>query len=315
MTDTLTRPTEHDGDSASAGIRVSASSWHASLAGAVDVVRTGAELPWQVVRLLDTPSTIRQPPLLDDIICIHGGGAKEVRRTRGLRRTSHKVELGAVTVMPRGCPAHWETSGPIAYTHVVLAPKALNSLLVSELDCDRDRATLSDDVGVRDPLLESLLLEMSSASVLLTDTLRLYKEALFTAMVLRLFLRSGAGAATGRGEGERPYASGGLAGFKLRRVTEFIQEHRGQDIGYDDLIALTGLSRAQFFRAFKQSLGVSPGRYLEQVRLDHAKRLLDTGAALKSVAAASGFPTVAAMSRAFRHRLGVSPTSYRGWYR
>ena len=98
-------------------------------------------------------------------------------------------------------------------------------------------------------------------------------------------------------------------------MTEFLQEHRDRDVGYDDLIALTGLSRAQFFRAFKQSLGVSPGRYLEQIRLDHARRLLDTGAALKGVAAASGFPTVAAMSRAFRRCLGVSPPSYRGWYR
>ena len=302
-----------DGDAA--GRRVAAASWHASLSGKIDTVTTNVEMPWRVVHLADTPADLRQPPLLDDIVCVHHGGAKEVERKRALHRTSHKVELGAITVMPSGHAAQWQTTGPIAYTHVVLGPRALNGVMVSEFDRERDQLTLADDVGLRDPLLEALLAEMIDGSLLAADGLRLYKEALFTAMVLRLFVRSGDFFGGAREKPGRGYASGGLAGWKLRLVIEFLHEHRAQDIGYEQLIGITGLSRAQFFRAFKQSLGVTPGRYLEQVRLDYAKRSLGAGAALEEAAGVGGFPTVQAMARAFRRYLGVSPSGYRGWYR
>ena len=313
MSATLALPARSE-DPAAGGTRVATSSWHASLAGSVEVLRAATETPWRVVRLEDTPARMRQPSLLDDVICLHRGGPKEVQRTRGLHRTTHSIELGALTLMPRGSPAQWQTSGPIAFTHLVLAPKAFSAVLESEFNADRDQLTLSDEVGIRDPLLESLLKEMTSPHLLGSNTVRLYKEALFTATVIRLFFR--AGDQSPRGARARPrYSSGGLPGSKLRRVTEFFQEHRTQDIGYENLIAMTGLSRAQFFRAFKQSLGVSPGRYLEQVRLEHAKRCLESGATLEAAVGSSGFPTVAAMSRSFRRCLGVSPLGYRDWYR
>ena len=305
---------ERRGDPLVGGVRVATSNWHASLIGSVEVLKAATETPWRVVRLEDTPAHMRQPSLLDDIVCIHRGGPKEVQRTRGLHRTTHAVELGSLTFMPRASPAQWRTSGPIAFTHLVLAPKAFNAVLETEFGADRDQLTLCDEVGVRDPLLESLLREMASPHLLGSDTIKLYKEALFTATVIRLFFRAGEQSPR-RVRAEPRYSSGGLPGSKLRRVTEFFQEHRTQDIGYERLIAMTGLSRAQFFRAFKQSLGVSPGRYLEQIRLEHAKRSLENGATLEAAVGSSGFPTVAAMSRAFKRRLGVSPTGYRGWYR
>lgn len=67
-------------------------------------------------------------------------------------------------------------------------------------------------------------------------------------------------------------ASGGLAPWRLRRVTDYMAAHLDEDIALADLTALTGLSRAQFFRAFRQSTGQTPRRYLARLRLDAARR-------------------------------------------
>jgi AraC family transcriptional regulator len=67
-------------------------------------------------------------------------------------------------------------------------------------------------------------------------------------------------------------ASGGLVPWRLRRVTDYMAAHLGEDIALADLTALTGLSRAQFFRAFRQSTGQTPRRYLARLRLAAAPR-------------------------------------------
>ena len=293
------------------GPRVAADVWHASLGGAVPLGSPTA-LPWTVVKLIDTPAEVRQPALLDDVVCLHGGGAKEVQRTRALRRTSHDVAPGALTVLPRGRGAQWRTRGPILYTHLVFSPKALDRVLATEFDRARDQLELADDVGLEDALLRQLLLGMVETARNGADRLRLYDEALFTATTLRLFGRC---AAVDRAPAGAAIARGGLSGWRLRRVTDYLHAHRALDIGYDELTALTGLSRAQFFRAFKQSLGVSPGRYLEGIRLARAKRALERGAALDEASDRGGFASPAAMTRAFRRCMGVSPSGYRRWYR
>lgn len=296
------------------GPRVAAHVWHASLSGTVEAVRTPEPLPWKVVHLADTPDDVRQPALLDDVICLHGGGAKEVQRVRVLRRTTHDIARGALTVLPRGRAAQWRTRGPIAYTHIVLSPKALDHVVVAEFEKGRDQLELNDEVGFEDRLLERLFVEMVDVATADADRMRLYKETLFTAATLRLFHRC----STDGMERTHPVTTmtrGGLPGWRLRRVVDYVHEHRASDLGYDELTGLVGLSRAQFFRAFKQSLGASPGRYLERVRLTEARRALERGASLEEAAAHGGFPTITAMTRSFRRCLGISPTGYRSWYR
>ena len=292
---------------------VAADAWHASLTGTVETVASPDDLPWRVVRLAGTPDELRQPPLPDDILCLHRGGAKQVERKRALRRTLYDARDGALTVMPRGRPAQWRTRGPIAYTHILLSPKELDRVVVGEFAKARDQLELHDEVGLQDMLLEGMAIEMIGVAISAGDHMRLYKEALFTAVTLRLFHRGAA--MVGLAGLVSPPVHGGLAGWRLRRIVEYLYENRARDIGMEELTAVVGLSRAQFFRAFKQSLGSSPGRFLEGIRLDEAKRLLERGATREKAASDGGFSSGAAMALSFRRRLGVSPSDYRRWYR
>jgi transcriptional regulator GlxA family with amidase domain len=98
----------------------------------------------------------------------------------------------------------------------------------------------------------------------------------------------------------------------LREVQRWITEHPAGDLTVDALAARARLSPRHFARAFREETGMTPGRYVDRVRLEHARRLLeDTTGNIEEVARASGYGTPEAMRRAFTRTLGTAPAEYR----
>jgi transcriptional regulator GlxA family with amidase domain len=61
---------------------------------------------------------------------------------------------------------------------------------------------------------------------------------------------------------------------------------------------------------------MSPGRYVESVRLEAARALLEAGNdAVDVVAGQAGFGSAETMRRTFQQTLGVAPTAYRARFR
>ncbi|MEU4085768.1 GlxA family transcriptional regulator [Streptomyces aureus] len=102
----------------------------------------------------------------------------------------------------------------------------------------------------------------------------------------------------------------------LREVQRWISEHPGDDLSVESLAVRAALSPRHFARAFRTETGMTPGRYVERVRLEHARRLLeDTGDGIEEVSRASGYGTPEAMRRAFVKLLGSAPAEYRRRFR
>jgi len=78
------------------------------------------------------------------------------------------------------------------------------------------------------------------------------------------------------------------------------------------LARAAGLSRAAFARQFQRRFGVSPMRYLADLRMREAARLLsETDATLALIAAEVGYESEFAFSRAFKRHSGDAPGTYR----
>ncbi|MGW0911123.1 GlxA family transcriptional regulator [Streptomyces sp. NPDC002784] len=98
----------------------------------------------------------------------------------------------------------------------------------------------------------------------------------------------------------------------LRDVQQWITEHPAEDLAVETLAARAGLSPRHFARAFRAETGTTPGRFVDRVRLEHARRLLeDTAAGVEEISRASGYGTPEAMRRAFLKALGTAPAEYR----
>ncbi|MFC9594312.1 GlxA family transcriptional regulator [Streptomyces sp. NPDC056944] len=98
----------------------------------------------------------------------------------------------------------------------------------------------------------------------------------------------------------------------LRDLQQWITEHPGADLSVDSLAARARLSPRHFARAFHAETGIPPGRYVDRVRLEHARRLLEeTSGGVEEVARASGYGTPETMRRAFLKALGTGPAEYR----
>ncbi|MFF8970953.1 GlxA family transcriptional regulator [Streptomyces sp. NPDC014995] len=102
----------------------------------------------------------------------------------------------------------------------------------------------------------------------------------------------------------------------LRDVQQWITEHPAADLTVETLAARARLSPRHFARAFRAETGTTPGRYVDRVRLEHARRLLeDTADGVEQISRASGYGTPEAMRRAFLKALGTGPAEYRRRFR
>ncbi|MFH8568424.1 GlxA family transcriptional regulator [Streptomyces sp. NPDC017993] len=98
----------------------------------------------------------------------------------------------------------------------------------------------------------------------------------------------------------------------LRDVQQWITENPAADLSVEALAGRARLSARHFARAFRDEVGMTPGRYVDRVRLEAARRRLeDTADGIEQVARHCGYGTPEAMRRAFLRVLGASPAEYR----
>jgi transcriptional regulator GlxA family with amidase domain len=98
----------------------------------------------------------------------------------------------------------------------------------------------------------------------------------------------------------------------IRDVQRWVTDNPGVDLSVTTLARRANLSPRQFARAFTEEVGVPPGRYVDRVRLETARRLLeDTADGVAEIARQCGFGTAESMRRAFQRTVGVGPAEYR----
>lgn len=98
---------------------------------------------------------------------------------------------------------------------------------------------------------------------------------------------------------------------EIERACAFMEEHYAEHIYLDQICHFVGLSKSTLLRAFTKSKGVTPYRYLENIRIGAAKKLLEQGAAPIEAALQTGFSDQSHFTNYFNQFIGLAPGIYR----
>lgn len=95
-------------------------------------------------------------------------------------------------------------------------------------------------------------------------------------------------------------------------ITRYINENFTEPLTTSSLSRLFSYSEAYFSRKFKRETGISVTTYIRILRLEHARKLLETSSSsVLSVALQSGFSDIYYFTHCFKAHYGVSPREYR----
>lgn len=102
------------------------------------------------------------------------------------------------------------------------------------------------------------------------------------------------------------------ASNSFRHTLDWMAKNLKSSITVQNAAEQAGMSERNFHRKFVHETGDTPARYLEKLRLEAARTLLESRELpLKTVAAESGFGTPIRLIQAFERTFGLSPTAYR----
>jgi transcriptional regulator GlxA family with amidase domain len=102
---------------------------------------------------------------------------------------------------------------------------------------------------------------------------------------------------------------------RLAALLDWIPTHLGEELSLERLAQRINMTPRTLSRVFLKEIGMTPGRYIEQVRLETARALLhDAQASISTVARLCGFGHPENLRRTFHKHLAVSPQAYSARY-
>ena len=98
---------------------------------------------------------------------------------------------------------------------------------------------------------------------------------------------------------------------EVEKVCDMMEQHYVEALTLEELCACADMSKSTLLRAFTKSKGMTPYRYLQTVRVNEAKKLLENGISLIETAQQTGFYDQSHFTRFFTQFIGLSPSTYR----
>ena len=97
---------------------------------------------------------------------------------------------------------------------------------------------------------------------------------------------------------------------EIKAVCTYIEANYTKTITLNDLSNLTGWSKYHLLRTFTKKMGISPNSYLETIRVNHAKKLLEQGIKPIEVTFLTGFSDQSHLTKFFKRQVGLTPKQY-----
>ena len=270
------------------------------------VLVTMIDLPFYPPYVTDS---IHEHNYLEIGICLSGSGQVF------LRDRTHPYSAGSVIVVPRGVLHNQHNTGePLTHWRYIVinedcllrsAPARFHAPIAELLEDIRDRGLFLE--SCTDTILDELVkmmfdLRMSDES----------SAALELELCAYLFLLN---LARQRDRMSLPLASEPADPHQRQPIEPaltYVYEHYMEDIPVSTLARSCSMSESYFRKQFLKIMGVTPLDHINRYRIHRAMNLLRTsGDSIQSIAARSGFSSIAAFNRNFRHYAGMSAGEWR----
>lgn len=99
--------------------------------------------------------------------------------------------------------------------------------------------------------------------------------------------------------------------YEIEMACAYMERHHAEHIYLGQICQHAGLSKSTMLRAFTKSKGVTPYRYLENIRIGRAKKLLEQGRTPLEAALETGFSDQSHFTNYFSRFIGLTPGAYR----
>jgi AraC family transcriptional regulator len=231
--------------------------------------------------------------------------ARKLRASLGSDRiTEYDAPVGCLVVNPAGVDSSLAWSETRENAVVSISPEALSELAAHESDVA--------DAELEPPAFGTVDLKGLNIAQMITAELtgklppnELYLDSLLTVFGVHL-LR------TYTSRKRQPLSPrGGLSPVGARRVREYLNENFVRKVMVTELASVAGVSPNHFIARFARTFGMPPHRYLINLRLDLAEKLLVGGElAIAEVAYLTGFSDQSHLAATMRKYRGRTPTGY-----
>jgi AraC family transcriptional regulator len=251
-----------------------------------------------------------------DISLIMFAGGPMLMGQRHLNGNWRETRMGQgdLALRPGGGAAYemrWKglSDEPMQTLHVQLDKDLVLRTAHELTDFDPTRLAVVGQAGFQDPLLAQIGFALWRELEQSAPAGKLYAQAAAQMLAVHLLRHY-----TSPMIDVKEYTQG-LTRQQIKRVTDFVLAHLGQDLSLEMLAQQIGFSAYHFARLFRETTGETPHQFVLSQRIKRAQHLLkETNEPLAQIALESGFANQSHLTQVFRRHLGLTPRTYRQEY-
>lgn len=214
---------------------------------------------------------------------------------------------GTVEVIPKSADFRASWTVPKENILICIGQEQLNQFAERELEAGQLELSPIKP-GTTDRTANRIASLMREEFIQRAPPSRLYLESLMVALMVQMIRGHSSLGDKASGSTFR----GGLTPAIWRDLEEYIRTNLASDLTLSQLAAQTNLSYSHFLRAFRQTAGIPPHRFIMHLRAEQAREMAaSTSLPLKQVAFACGFSSQSHMTTVMRSILNVTPGDVR----
>lgn len=214
---------------------------------------------------------------------------------------------GKICFLPAGSDSLWKVAADQQLIHFYISADYFSYFLNASFGIDARNIQLIEQTFLDDPVLQKLMYQelLLPASAGLQNQLLLSQACQSIATILaEKYIDKKVSL-------DRFY--GGLSGRNLNIVKDFIDTNFAQNISLNQLAILCNLSEFHFSRMFKAVCGISPYQYVQYIRINKSKEMLQIKHTLSiaDISAECGYNNQSHFTKTFKLYTGMTPMNFK----